>query len=82
MDFDEVQERLDVAFDGCQHDEVRSDPFDDRRHLVVSGAESEREVERVLTALMRSEEAWYLDYSRERTRGLEVRVSIYSDAEP
>lgn len=82
MDFDEAQERLDIAFGECYHDEARSDPFDDRRHLVVTCAETEREVERVLTALMGSEEAWYLDYSRERTRGLEVRVSIYSDAEP
>lgn len=79
MDFDEVQERLDIAFGGCHHDGVRSDPFDDRRHLVITRAESEREVEVVLTALMGSEELWYLDRSDEKTWGMKVLVTIYSD---
>jgi len=76
MDFDEIQERLDSAFRGCELD--RTNPFNDRRHLVVTCTGSEAELEAALSALLMDDDLWYIDRSKERGRAMRVWLSIYS----
>lgn len=76
MDFDEIQQRLDSAFRGCELD--RPNPFDDRRHLVVTCTGSRAELEAALSALLMDDDLWHIHRSKERGGVMKIWFSVYS----
>jgi len=73
LSFDETEARLEEIFGHCE--EYKSTPWDDRRHLTVSGVPSVAELRGALRAMRVDDELFLID----RVNNSTAKISIYRD---
>jgi len=74
LSFDETQARLDEIFWYCE--ETKTTPWDDRRHLTISGVPSVAELRGALRAMRVNEDLFLIDH----LSGSTAKVSIYDES--